>query len=282
MAALGAAVIAYSPYVVLLAVWLACCAVVRSGTRRLMCFCALLALSLGYFWYTMPRNADGALAGAASSAAASAGDRAVASAAAVYRKYVDDMAGTRRENRGNVEALMAKQQRIEKALYDDNRGANPQFARHVDQLQAMGMPSHTVQTMSTSIHGDLQESIMADRNVGAIKPATMTHPSVVGQFADAENMGVPQQRGDSLSRATGLTDQLMPGPKATTTSDGLPAIKKEQTQVISDAVSTGIMAGDAKGEASGLEAVFSANAAAAGDTEAGELLAAAVSAADRN
>ena len=90
MAAVGAAVIAYSPYVVLLAVWLACCAVVRSGTRRLMCFCALLALSLGYFWYTMPRNADGALAGAG----ASAGDRAVASAAAVYRKYVDDMAGS--------------------------------------------------------------------------------------------------------------------------------------------------------------------------------------------
>lgn len=276
MVAVGAAVIAYSPFVLLLAVWIGCCQLVRSGTRRMMWFAALLVLSLAYFWYSMPRLAEGV-------ATATTGGEAVrgapAAAVSAYRKYVDDMGGTRLENRGNVQAMMAKQQRIERTLFEDNRANNPQFARHVDQLQAMGMPSHTLQSMGTSIHGDLQQSLMADRNVGALKPETMTAPSVVGQFARSEEM-VPQQRGDSLARATGLTDQLLPGPKATTTTDGLAAIKSDEKKVLSDAAKAGIMATDESGGGGGLEAVFSASAAAGEDADSAELLAAAVSAAE--
>lgn len=281
MVAVGAAVIAYSPFVLLLAVWIGCCQLVRSSTRRLMWFAALLVLSLAYFWYTMPRLAEGVVSAAAGTTGSEAVRSAPGAAASAYRKYVDDMGGTRMENRGNVEALMAKQQRIERTLFEGNRASNPQFARHVDQLQAMGMPSHTLQSMGTSIHGDLQESLMADRNVGALKPQTMTAPSVVGQFARSEEM-VPQQRGDSLARATGLTDQLLPGPKATTTTDGLAAIQSDEKKVLSEAAKSGIMAAESGdgGGGGGLEAVFSASAAAGEDADSAELLAAAVSAAE--
>ena len=280
MVAIGAAVIAYSPFVLLLAVWIGCCQLVRSSTRRLMWFAALLVLSLAYFWYPMPRLAEGVVSAAAAGPTGSEAVRsAPAAAASAYRKYVDDMGGTRMENRGNVQALMAKQQRIERTLFEGNRARNPQFARHVDQLQAMGVPSHTLQSMGTSIHGDLQESLMADRNVGALKPQTMTAPSVVGQFARAEEM-VPQQRGDSLARATGLTDQLLPGPKATTTTDGLAAIQSDEKRVLSEAAKAGVMAAESGGGGEGLEAVFSASAAAGEDADSAELLAAAVSAAE--
>lgn len=219
----------------------------------LVVFAAAVYLQL----YVMPglsQTADDFRGGAAKAPPPKKKGDATMAAIEKYRRFVSNMSGRKNTQQGDAVAVMREHQRVETRRYEQNTRQNDQF-EDMGHLYAKGVGAGGAQAMSTVIHNDLEQSLMADRNTSAIKRTTFTDPAIVGEYnrgVDRQLDAVPQATGHPLRASTGLSAHAVePGPRAMEP-------EKEKTEgrnaelVRSDAASTGLMSSGAIDEVSAL------------------------------
>lgn len=197
---------------------------------------------------------------------------ATMSAIEKYKKFVANMGGRRKEQQGNAVAVMQAHHRVEEKRYAENANNNDDFAS-MAELYRDGLGSDTARGMSTAIHNDLEQSLMSDRNVPAMKARSFTDPGLVGEYnrgsqgSLSDIDAVPQATGGPFRATTGLSPETaQAGPRATE-SDQSRITGRNAALIQDQAASSGLMATTkkSKGGDSAIAAAFETSLAADDD-----------------